>query len=65
MLIKIWVDDAADVAGHAELGEEEAQPFAGWLQLLRILADALPGPGGAALQGETETFYPTTGESRG
>lgn len=46
MLIKIWVDDATDIAGRAELGEEEPRPFAGWLQLLSILAEAIPGPDG-------------------
>lgn len=44
MLIKIWVDDGTIVAGRAELDEEQPKPFAGWLQLLRILAEALPGP---------------------
>ena len=44
MLIKIWVDDGAGVTGRAELGEEEPKVFAGWLELLRILGEALPGP---------------------
>lgn len=44
MHIEITVIDHPELAGEVRLDGGAGQPFAGWLQLLSILADALPAP---------------------
>jgi hypothetical protein len=39
MVITIWVEDQHPVAGRAGVDEQRPRPFAGWLQLLGLLAD--------------------------
>ena len=39
MVITIWVEDQHPVAGRAGVDEQPPRPFAGWLQLLGLLAD--------------------------
>lgn len=39
MVITIWVEDQHPVAGRAGVNEQPPRPFAGWLQLLGLLAD--------------------------
>jgi hypothetical protein len=56
MGITIWVEDQHPVAGRAGVGEQQPRPFAGWLQLLRLLSELVEqreaseappaGPGG-------------------
>jgi hypothetical protein len=39
MAITIWVEDQPPVAGRAGVDDQPPRPFAGWLQLLGLLAD--------------------------
>jgi hypothetical protein len=39
MVITIWVEDQHPVAGRAGIEGRPPRPFAGWLQLLGLLAD--------------------------
>ena len=41
MVITIWVVDQHPVAGRATAGDQQPQPFAGWLQLLSLLSDLI------------------------
>jgi hypothetical protein len=41
MMIEIWLDSAEPIAGRVCTDAGESKPFAGWLQLLRILADSV------------------------
>jgi hypothetical protein len=48
MVITIWVEDQHPVAGRAAAGDQQPQPFAGWLQLLGLLSDLVERPAGSA-----------------
>jgi hypothetical protein len=39
MVITIWVEDQHPAAGRAGVDGRPPRPFAGWLQLLGLLAD--------------------------
>jgi len=41
MVITIWVDDHAPVAGRAAGADQPPRSFVGWLQLLSVLADLI------------------------
>jgi hypothetical protein len=41
MMIEIRLDSAEPIAGRVCTDAGESKPFAGWLQLLRILADSV------------------------
>ena len=43
MVITIWVEDQHPVAGRAGVDDLPPRPFAGWLQLLGLLADLVQG----------------------
>jgi hypothetical protein len=43
MVITIWVEDRDPVAGRAGVDDQPPRPFAGWLQLLGLLADLVEG----------------------
>jgi hypothetical protein len=43
MVITIWVEDQHPVAGRAGVDDQPPRPFAGWLQLLGLLADLVEG----------------------
>jgi hypothetical protein len=43
MVITIWVEDQYPVAGRAGVEGRPPRPFAGWLQLLGLLADLVEG----------------------
>ncbi len=48
VVIEIWVDTTQPLAGRVVLGDDPPHPFAGWLQLLGILVDAVTREGGDA-----------------
>jgi hypothetical protein len=43
MVITIWVQDQHPVTGRAGVEGRPPRPFAGWLQLLGLLADLVEG----------------------
>jgi hypothetical protein len=45
MVITIWVEDQHPVAGRAGVDDQPPRAFAGWLQLLGLLADLVQGQG--------------------
>ena len=54
--VHISMETAQPPTGHVvTVDGEPAQPFAGWLQLLTILAQALPPPPVASLTRRSET----------
>jgi hypothetical protein len=48
MVITIWVEDQHPVAGRAGVDGRPPRPFAGWLQLLRLLSDLVEGQAASA-----------------
>jgi hypothetical protein len=48
MVITIWVEDQHPVAGRAGVDGRPPRPFAGWLQLLGLLADLVERQAGSA-----------------
>ena len=54
--VHIWIDATQPPSGRVVTGVgQPAQPFAGWLQLLTILAGALQPPPAAPVRRPSET----------